>query len=154
MYSVKLQLFSMNINWNWKHFDQNTHLQALLYQTLLQTETYWNLTLPNLRRVNKRTGLLFLINCIFSEMFNLLYLHCTVSDVLSSTDWQCLRKKKRKKKKVLAWDQIKVYCCHFLGGSLKKLLLKFQAGPSFITIHSFAGICQVSPKDSIWMNET
>ena len=48
-------MFSMNIHRNQLHIDQNTHLQTL-FETLLKTFTYSNLTYPNQWRV---TNLVF-----------------------------------------------------------------------------------------------
>ena len=43
-------MYSMNVHRNQKHIDQNAHLQILI-----QTQTYSNLTLPNLWSVTNVT---------------------------------------------------------------------------------------------------
>ena len=51
-HSLNCQMFSMNFHQNLMHIHQNAHLQTL-YETLIQTYIYLNLTYPNLGRVKK-----------------------------------------------------------------------------------------------------
>ena len=82
LYSVKVQLFSMNRHHNRKHIQQNILLQ-MLYQLSLKLNRFKPcLTKPNLDNIDqfsvlrsvfclldwKRTGKLFLMRCNFSEM--------------------------------------------------------------------------------------